>query len=60
MIFYSSRSEKYTADSAQAVLKGIAPDGGLYTPVDFESMRLDVADLLNKSAIEISAAVIGR
>ncbi|MDO4866923.1 MAG: threonine synthase [Clostridia bacterium] len=60
MIFYSTRSKSHTADSTEAVLKGIAPDGGLYTPVDFESMRLDVADVLNKSAIEISAAVIGR
>ena len=60
MIFYSSRSEKYTADSAQAVLKGIAPDGGLYTPVRFDQMRVNVADLLSKSAREISAEVIGR
>ena len=60
MQFYSTRSEQYRAASAEAVLKGIAPDGGLYTPLDFASMKLDLSSLLGKSAVEISAAVIGR
>ena len=60
MIFYSTRSDKYQASSTEAVLKGIAPDGGLYTPMDFDAMRVDVGELLGKSAVEISAAVIGR
>ena len=60
MDFYSSRSDKYTATSTQAVLKGIAPDGGLYTPLDFSQMQLDVGSLLSKSAIGISAEVFGR
>ena len=41
-------------------MKGIAPDGGLYTPVDFDQMQVDVGSLLNMSAVEISAEVIGR
>ena len=60
MQFYSTRSEQHRAASAEAVLKGIAPDGGLYTPLDFASMKLDLSALLGKSAVEISAAVIGR
>ena len=60
MKFYSTRSAAYTADSMEAVLKGIAPDGGLYTPLDFERMQVDVGSLLNKSAVEISAEVIGK
>ena len=60
MVFYSSRSKEHTADSMQAVLKGIAPDGGLYTPLDFDAMRVNVGDLLGKSAVEISAIVIGK
>lgn len=60
MNFYSSRSERYSATSAQAVLKGIAPDGGLYTPVRFEEMQVSVADLLSKNALEISAEVVGK
>ena len=60
MEFYSTRSNQHRAQSAEAVLKGIAPDGGLYTPMDFSSMRIELSSLLGKSATEISAAVIGR
>ncbi len=60
MKFYSTRSRNHTADSMEAVLKGIAPDGGLYTPLDFASMQVNVGDLLEMSAVEISAEVIGR
>ena len=60
MEFYSTRSMAHTARAAEAVLKGIAPDGGLYTPLDFSRMRVDVGALLSKSAVEISIEVIGR
>jgi len=60
MMFYSTRSSRHTASPTQAVLKGIAPDGGLYTPISFESMQIDVGSLLSMSAVEISAAVVGR
>ena len=60
MIFYSTRSKDIRAASAEAVLKGIAPDGGLYTPLDFDAMRIDPGDLLGRTAVEISAVVIGR
>ncbi len=32
MLYHSTRSTKNQADSAQAVLEGLAPDGGLYMP----------------------------
>ena len=32
MLYHSTRSENHRADSAQAVLEGLAPDGGLYMP----------------------------
>ncbi len=32
MLYHSTRSIKNQADSAQAVLEGLAPDGGLYMP----------------------------
>ena len=60
MIFYSTRSKDNQATAMEAVLKGIAPDGGLYTPVDFEAMHVDISDLLNKSAVGISSEVIGK
>ena len=60
MILYSTRSNRHTASSTQAVLKGIAPDGGLYTPISFSELKVDIGSLLNMSAVEISAEVIGR
>ena len=60
MVFYSTRSKPIQAHSAEAVMRGIATDGGLYTPLDFDSMRLEVSDLLGKPAVEISAIVIGK
>ena len=60
MKYFSTRSEKNTANGPEAILKGIAPDGGLYTPLDFSDMQIDVESMLGMSAVEISAAVIGR
>ena len=60
MVFYSTRSREHTASSAQAVLKGIAPDGGLYTPLSFEEMQVDVGALLSMDAVDISAEIIGK
>ena len=60
MKFFSTRSREHTAQAAEAILKGIAPDGGLYTPLDFDDMQVDVKALLTKSAVEISTEVIGK
>lgn len=60
MPFYSTRSKNHTATATEAVLKGIAPDGGLYTPVDFSDMQVDVVDLLSMDAVGISVEVIGK
>ena len=32
MLYHSTRSDLSAVDSAQAVLEGLAPDGGLYMP----------------------------
>lgn len=60
MVFHSTRSREHTANATEAVLRGIAPDGGLYTPVDFDQMQVDVGALLNMNAVEISTEVIGK
>ena len=60
MKFFSTRSMEHTARATEAILKGIAPDGGLYTPLDFEDMQIDLKDMLTKTAVEISTEVIGK
>ncbi len=56
----STRSQKITATAPEAVLQGIAPDGGLYIPNSFSGIRLNPAETLTMSAVEISAAVIDK
>ena len=56
MKYYSTRSGSTAATGPEAILRGIAPDGGLYTPLDFSGMQIRPADLLDMSAIEISSS----
>lgn len=56
MFYHSTRNRNLTVDSAQAVLAGLAPDGGLYVP---ESLPpFDWKACLNGTAQEMSAAIL--
>jgi len=57
MIYHSTRSQQNTADSAQAVLNGLAPDGGLYVPAQLP--KVDVEACLAESTMEMAARIIG-
>ncbi len=57
MIYHSTRSQQNTADSAQAVLNGLAPDGGLYVPAKLP--QVDVDACLSESTMEMAARIIG-
>ncbi len=57
MIYHSTRSQQNTADSAQAVLNGLAPDGGLYVPAKLP--QVDVETCLTESTMEMAARIIG-
>ena len=56
MLYHSTRSEYLTADSAEAVLQGLAPDGGLYMPAALPAF--DWQKCLEKSAQEMSAMIL--
>ena len=60
MVFYSTRSEKLTADPARAVLTGLAPDGGLYTPLDFDRMQVDIGRLLTLEPAKLFAEIVAQ
>ena len=47
MQYNSTRNHKKTASPAEAVLRGIAPDGGLYL-CDPATLPLDPAEMLQK------------
>ena len=57
MLYHSTRSEKNHADSAQAVLNGLAPDGGLYVPEKIPA--LDVDACLKEDTMDMAARIIG-
>lgn len=57
MIYHSTRSEKITADSAEAVLQGLAPDGGLYVPDRIPSVCLD--EILRQDTMTMASEIIG-
>ena len=56
MLYHSTRSDYLTADSAQAVLNGLAPDGGLYMPGEIPAF--DWQKCINCSAQEMSVMIL--
>ena len=57
MLYHSTRSKENTVDSAQAVLNGLAPDGGLYVPELLP--QVDVAACLQETTMEMATRLIG-
>ncbi len=57
MQYHSTRSKENGVDSAQAVLNGLAGDGGLYVPEQIP--QVDVKVCLQESAMEMAARLIG-
>ena len=57
MLYHSTRCADRKVDSAQAVLSGLAPDGGLYVPEKFP--EFDAAACLKKDTMGMAAMIIG-
>ena len=57
MQYHSTRSSLSCVDSAQAVLNGLAPDGGLYVPERLPAM--DVAACLQEDTMAMAQRIIG-
>ena len=56
MLYHSTRSERNRVDSAQAVLEGLAPDGGLYMPVSLPAF--DWKKCLEGSSMDMSTQIL--
>ena len=56
MLYHSTRSSAPNVDSAQAVLTGLAPDGGLYMPEYIPDF--DWRHCLSLSAQGMSCAIL--
>ena len=57
-VYHSTRSETLTASSAQAVLQGISPDGGLYTLSRFSQDRVSCEELLKMDTLPMAAEIL--
>ena len=57
MLYHSTRNKENPVDSAQAVLNGLAPDGGLYVPQALP--QVDVEAILNMDTYGMATAIIG-
>ena len=56
MIYHSTRNAMAQADSAAAVLEGLAPDGGLYVPAQLPAF--DWKQCLQGSAMEMATSIL--
>jgi len=58
MDYQSTRSASLKANSAQAVLNGLAPDGGLYTMPSFGKISFNYKDVLSLDTLSMAARVL--
>ena len=56
MLYHSTRSNSAAVDSAQAVLEGLAPDGGLYMPEKIPAF--DWKACLKGSSMDMSTMIL--
>ena len=58
MFYISTRNENVKKTAAEAILEGIAKDGGLYMPKDLKTMKFPMEKLQSMTKIDISAKVL--
>ena len=58
MLYLSTRNNKIEKTASEAVLEGLASDGGLYMPKSFEGLSFPMDKLTKMSPKEISATVL--
>lgn len=56
MQYHSTRNKNITADSTNAVLEGICPDGGLYVPENIPNV--DWKEIVNSSVYEMQTKIL--
>ncbi|MFI3177723.1 MAG: threonine synthase [Eubacteriales bacterium] len=58
IIYQSTRSDKYQVTASEAILKGLADDGGLFVPQTIPTLDCAVEDLCNMSYQEVAYEVM--
>ena len=60
MKYFSTRNPKILRTPAEAILEGLAPDGGLYMPADLSDIAFPMEKLPEMSVRDISVTVLSR
>ena len=60
MQYQSTRDKNLKASSAQAILNGLAPDGGLYTMPSFDGIRFDYTSVLGLDTLSMSTIILSK
>lgn len=58
LVYQSTRDEKNTVTASQAILQGLATDGGLFTPVSYPQVELDFDALKDASYQEVAKLIL--
>ena len=58
LVYQSTRDENNTVTASQAILQGLATDGGLFTPVSYPQVELDFNTLKDASYQEVAKLVL--
>lgn len=60
MQYQSTRNQDLKVSSAQAILDGLAPDGGLYTMPSFDGLRFDYTSVLGLDTLSMSTLILSK
>lgn len=58
MLYKSTRGNTEVVNSQEAVVKGLCDDGGLFVPVDFPNIKLDLEEMKNYSYKEVACKIL--
>lgn len=58
LVYQSTRDEKNTVTASQAILQGLATDGGLFTPIAYPQVELDFDALKDASYQEVAKLIL--
>ena len=58
LVYQSTRDANNMVTASQAILQGLATDGGLFTPISYPQVELDFAKLKNASYQEVAKLIL--
>lgn len=60
MRYFSTRDEHIIVSPSEAIIKGLAPDGGLFVPADLDEIKVDYMKLIKKSYKGIAREILAK